>query len=1276
METQIFELYSLFGNGVLSGWEISPQSNSNIIFITPGTGHVGYKSSATINNFQVELSPPPDLSIPERGVKFYIYGNETDDTAIDRSIDFFASTNVLTYQNYNAQSISGISLNPGGLIRIGEIVLKTTPSGGYTLDDPTYETRDNISLFGNLSNYIRNHVHIGGANNPAKINLYRHVTGKLSGDFIDWLDASLITKGKISSDRLPTFSHEELADIGSLSHFDIDNIILSWSLNTDHYLNDVAMSNELKIVMLLKHVFETFDETLTNIIAYIPGLTTTEWEDSENTTALIDRDNHIIYGYLASPAGSNFISWNTKNEFDLAVSEYNVDISDYADIDDNPFDKVVRSSGITTFTDGIKLQKQLNFEIIHQDNDDVDWIQVPKILDNGSFGKNSDFGVDVDFAHFMFKLFEAPGTSTLLSQDWTGSTKLQFSFKLENEDDLDHGDIYFFLIDAPPDDSGDAEVQFETIEYTRNGRKDKIIANTGIRIIESGTLTDGFKFIDLDLNQFNGLDSVSGIGFYTTTSSGWNPSVKFEWQVDQPDYSDMSDSVELYLKENDPTKIISIYIYNDNIYSSTGFIKFRFNTPTLSFWDYISIEKDIPDYDGSGSQPSINLSTKVAAGEDGLFTASAKSAQATIDEDLYTIGQSESYWIEITASLVASGDRLITPVLYELNLYYTTSSESNSKTWAEYSTWFDYSRIININIAQNPDRIELSSYDNVETRYFIDQNLIKTINQQEDEVSDLTFDGSNLPKTPIQVFFKMGSGFIQPSQVSRTEEGNYLIADSGNDRIIDMNSDGSINKIIQGNSYLGLIQRDLMALTSTYNERLGQVAITFSQAIPLTSLNLEKFVLMSESGVNKINLGNTDFATPKMIGTALQGNLLTLDGAEWSVPSSTDSFDIGSETQSGSTIIPGIGKTGPGTAISDNLGAILIFTLTDAVNAQVSSWSGEKRIMVGAEAFLGGGTGGINTSTLSPGNIEPSTATALWFDAEDDNRSDIDNPTEGQESKSSVFSKNYNPFVSEDAIADDYDIPELQKEDVDLNISNNIYSKLPFISYIENNKTFYLSEPRYNLPLILVRYNPSYEYDVEDKNQFYSDLYLSYSNWLKLIDYDENGDVNQTILKDPQNNISNLELSIDEIDIIYYDVLHPVSVYKTSDGQYIFAQTNRHSIVNLNVEGIASWSVLDSTVNYSFGDFGSARETDDGNIFVVSPTMNMIGEYIVSNQSVVNNIYTKYGPIDALNESDGILILTSQKTSFGQNSRACNRKYKLGIWIGETQAAYGHKEDF
>jgi len=1265
VETQMFELYSLFGNGILTGWEIQGTSAGNVIAITPGSGHIGYKSTMTIDNTFVTLEVPPGLTVPSTGIKYIIYGIETNNTNVDRSVNFFASTNILNYNDYNTtvRDAQDFEISPGGLIIVGEIVMKPVIDNSgtiisYVLDDATYELRDEIGLFDNLSKFIKDHIHIGGANNPSKIDLMRNVTGKLSADHIFGdLSADLITKGTLSPDRQAKFSHSELVGSGILSHAQIEAIILALDLKTDHYLGDVAIANLVKIVLMLKHVFIQIDETLLNLIAFIPGITTDDWiDDSEFMTAVIDTVGHRILGILATPSGSDFITWNTKQDFEEARDAFNLSINDFPDTDNNSLDTVTRSSNITVQDDGtVTLDKNPSVNEVQRASDTEQWISAVQVINNDSFGQGKNFGVVANVGYFVFKLFKLPGSNSYKSQDWRGSTKLEFAFKLEGEENINHGDIRFFLVDAvPPDFDEDA---VEVVELSGSSNT-KIIVPTGALILADGLLTDGWQFIQIDLTQFSDLSHVAGVGFYSTTATGWAVGEAFEFDIQQPEYSKMKTVVSDILKDTDPEKDVIMYRYNDLTYSATGFIKFRFSPNQAAIWDFIDYDSTIPNYTGI-VLPKIDVSTKAANTEADLLLSSSHDIITYLpDPTIFTVNENKTQWIEITVTLSASDDRTVSPILESLILYYTASVESNQRSWSTLEEWQDYINISNITLTDDPsgpDSISLSDYSNTNLKYYVEGNSIKVLDDDNQEIAEQEENGTSLPKSPIQAFFKEASGLLHPSFIEKNEDGTWLIADTGNDRIVELYGTGDPYRIIQGNSYLGLKNRDLVALTASYNTRLAQIAICFSQNLQLSALNLGKISIVSIDGTNEMPLGDESKTSARMIGSSLIQNIKDLDSTEFKNINNSNNFTTGAETQSGFTIIPGLGKTGDKTTISNEVGAILIFDLTSQAKAEIDSWSSSKKIVIYPDFWK---PVTLTTGGSATGGTAGSLPAAQWFD-ESSVTGGVGFKGTSTDQPSSAFTNNYNPFIFADSatnIVADYDTPVFDSESVSLDSTTNLYSLLPHKQYINGTTTSYLAEPRYNLPQLLIRVNSFYEYPVYtngDINKLYQEIIPSDADWKKLGDFDDDGNITQEVMMDIDGNDHQLEVIIDELDIIYWDILHPVSVEKQGDTEYVIAQANKHSVVDITTDGNIAWSIFDTIVNFNFGDFGSARMLSNGNVFVAAPRMNLLGEIIIDTQNMIDSIQTQYGPVDAYKLDNGnILILVAQRHSLALNSRA------------------------
>ena len=533
VEIQFVELFSMFGNGAYpNGWEFvsTPTQGTSgpRIYITPGSGHVGYKYAETTENYSIDLVIPTGVDMTT-GVTYYIYGCENQTTHYDKSISFLAFTTLQTNTKY---------------IRIGTITVATNDDGYYFKAYDNNVFRDEISIISSLTNLINNHVHLGGTN-PPKINLRTNVAGEIQGDFIEAsLDASQISSGTFAPDRLPAISHDSLSDNGTLTHPQLDTLLASWTA-VSGTLADIWGANGLKMVIYMKKLFISIDEMLLNTFVYFPGVTEDEFVDTTGTTAIIDEENQQIVGIIATPATSDFIVWNGENEFQSEIDAYDESIGDYQDEDQVVTDTLVRSENVVIRDGNIELDIPLNFRPIHarEGSGAVDWeakIET-EITDTGPGG---NIPIEVVATLYQFQRFKS--ATAFLPQNWSKVNKLQFGIEMIDTDVLEHGDIYFFLIGS--DMRG---VDSKTVSVTSGGTTYSLSFSAGVKILDSDEQTSEYpsnmKVVNIDLLQWPNRTAVQGFGFYVSTTGGWTPGQNFQFSLHQPPYSDMEDDVEAYL---------------------------------------------------------------------------------------------------------------------------------------------------------------------------------------------------------------------------------------------------------------------------------------------------------------------------------------------------------------------------------------------------------------------------------------------------------------------------------------------------------------------------------------------------------------------------------------------------------------------------------------------------------------------------------------------------------------------------------------------------------
>jgi len=892
IEAQLLELYTIFGNGVVldrsNKWElldIVQQTDEGItVYVQPGVGHIEWKVAETQTNTAVNLVIPPGANLTE-GLTYYLYASTTETTQYDKSVDFLA----FWAPQYNTS-----------YIYLCKLTIGVNENGQYYIKSVDYTGRDEISLSSSLSKFVSNHVHTGGTN-PPKINLRLHTTGKLSGEFIEEnLDASQITSGKISPDRLPKIPHSNLADIGSLSHPQIDTIL--GLLSSDEYisLSNITTSNLIRTIISLKFTYANIDESLLNTWVFVPGITDeNEYVDLENTTATIDEVNHRIIGELAEPTASYYISWNSSLDFLKAINEYDLTISDYKDSENNPLDTLKRSNNVVVsgdiIYDGIsfnllpiriqvssqtgiscipmiidvsssqdnsiiamnltiiptvvrssayiELDTPLNFAVVHSKSASYNkWdVSEPKVTMQYPAQNNIPVSATLTIYH-TYRFYNRNGVNTY--QNWQNRNKLQFGIKLEDAELLQHGDIKLHLIGGRHE-----RLPNETITIVKGATKENIEISGGIVILSSNQQTsqeeDNIYTLTIDLLQFPERNKIYGVCFSISTNDGWDLS-PYTIKLCQPPYYKMEEQIREYLMQNDPYSYgnegnITMYVYNTLYKYNRGFVIFRNVQPVIANWTMIDYDADIPEVDTGIISPSIVIRTRTAQTKSLLPYTSWR----TINQD-GTINSSPAECIDVIVELNASSDLIHSPKLEKLNLYYSISGEDNRFSWNTTEEFYSYDEISNISIGNN--NLYIQSTEGVNNILFIEDNSIQQI-ASINAINKISIQTDNLYISPIQAFLQLPPGLRRPMYIDITSDGRYIIADTFNDRIIEIDEDGNLYQAIQGNLSLPKLARDFVLLSAIYNSNTGIIYIAFSQNIS-ANIDRTKFRISTIDGAN------------------------------------------------------------------------------------------------------------------------------------------------------------------------------------------------------------------------------------------------------------------------------------------------------------------------------------------------------------------------------------------------------------------------------------------
>ena len=282
IDRQLYGLYNVFGDGVISGWTVFDNGYTETggisIGITDGLGIVKFTTVQTINsNFISSLVPNSTI---------YIYALPTSNSSSTRGISFISSLTVIT----------GFAL----LLA----VVNTEDSSISLIDN---NVRDFVSFEQDIINAVSSHRHREG---DSKVDLTSGVKGLLPGSKIDGFDVEKLETGKLDEERIPLLDHSELENAGNLSHSQVDAVIETISDDNLGLLGEVSTVNQIKQIIFLRYRYDDVDKYFVNELVIIPGLSPDSQIDSNASSALIDEDAGCIIGY---PVGSSDTFFFTQN---------------------------------------------------------------------------------------------------------------------------------------------------------------------------------------------------------------------------------------------------------------------------------------------------------------------------------------------------------------------------------------------------------------------------------------------------------------------------------------------------------------------------------------------------------------------------------------------------------------------------------------------------------------------------------------------------------------------------------------------------------------------------------------------------------------------------------------------------------------------------------------------------------------------------------------------------------------------------------------------------
>lgn len=676
----------------------------------------------------------------------------------------------------------------------------TGPSAVISIDNTV---RTKIGFKQIIEEEIAAHRHNGSG--VPKIDLTQEVQGELPMDRIADIDAAKIKGGQLSSSVVGTIDHHKLKNIGRISHAGLDTFVQSLQTDNTSLFGEVTTVNMLKMFCYLKYLDEDVDKYFENILLFMPGVSSDAYIDWDATNAHVNKNSNCISGLPTfpneisvgigdtDPNGQQLqvitVPWTTDDDWKLASSISNIAISD-----------------------GVKLSVNT-----------VD-ARIVESFDTGVSGTTIEtFAASLEETNTTTAKYDQPAAQGPLAGKFetVNSRKMKQVRKFPRSQDWS---------------------SYDTINiYAKSGLSTHAAVTMVIKDDEDNELG---TFLLLSADEVTTLDNAETNGFelkqFAISGFERNAVGSIEFITDT-----ISNETETFY-------IDTIFLTSQTFLLPTGTITLRYNTTSAVIFSSLEFFGDFPS--GTDTRVRARVANTLEGLADATYTSLLNSGEA------FTL---PGTYIEIEITLLSDSTRMKTPVLDSLYLSLLVPATESGLSISTAEAWLQG---VAENIDISDDGVISLERTNVGNFYFIngpfvnelDLDLLPTAGVTSDNMPIAPYQGHASvtesaqtpdPTKPGREFLR---GLYRPRSVFRLKSGNFLIADTGNDRILEMSQDGDFVRGFASHNHK--YSDVLYALTANYNPRLGVLFVTFSRDLDIKFIDLRRIIM--RVGSRDVQLSN------------------------------------------------------------------------------------------------------------------------------------------------------------------------------------------------------------------------------------------------------------------------------------------------------------------------------------------------------------------------------------------------------------------------------------
>lgn len=770
IDRMLFGLMSIFGNGVVSGWVVAAQEAFKVS-ISEGFGNINFMSGritfpATLNNL------PSNSTV-------YIYARTKARTTFTEEVEFlFHSSATLSESDFNFLLLAKVTTGAAGVESVDNSV------------------RQEIGFIELIKAAIRLHKHRGGSLNPSKIDLASEVKGQLPSFRIADFDAEKITTGTFDLARMPLLDHQNLQNVGLLTHPQLDTFVKTLEASNTELFGEIGTANLLQLIIAAKLIYEDpdsafftgslIDENMINEFVVIPGITPNDRIDFDNSTANIDLVQHFVQG-VPPTTGTSFyvtydtaLAWQAQSLDQLSIAANSVVLA--FDTDQDTTTEIIEGFESATAPDE-DLTDSGSGLFTEQSIIQIDGATVES--ESSSINTTEGF-FSGEFSHQQSLRVQFIKEFTP-ARDWSTFDSFNYDVKCLS---LSHGSVKLYFTDS----SGNKSPDFT--------------------ILDQDEITDDFEFRTIDLTSIVFANDIKSFVIYSDDHT-----TEFTYFID------------------------NINIQRALLLPEEGTLKVRYSSGASVVFSVLEWTSTEP--------PGTELEVRARAANGSVLLNRATYTDFLNSGDAINL---EGTDLEVEITFLPDSTRLPPgPSLRSLRILILTDAEIDGFA---VDTSDEFARGTSENTVISSNAIQLETPIYVDSLYYMLHNSMN----QGTISSDGVFESGNEPTilgtqdspiAPNQVFkavedslTTVSKSFCDPRSVRRQTDRSFIIADTFNDRVLQYDEDANL---LSGVGSINYEADTIFPLAAAVDIRTGILYIVWSKKVAFTTVNVSKIIIQSNN---------------------------------------------------------------------------------------------------------------------------------------------------------------------------------------------------------------------------------------------------------------------------------------------------------------------------------------------------------------------------------------------------------------------------------------------